>query len=87
MSTGPMSITVRFSRLLIAMPEGQSPGTEHVPDEFVKHSLLVGTETECVERLRDIIALEPDEVTFSISYAQVSDVEKAANLFGKAAAA
>ncbi len=78
---------VREKVRLIAMPEGESPGTEHVPDEFVKHSLLVGTETECVERLKGIIALEPDEVSFSIGYAQVSDVEKAAHLFTKAAAA
>ena len=78
---------VREAVRLIAMPEGESPGTDHVPDEFVRHSLLVGTESECVARLADILALRPDEVVFSIGYAQVSDLEKAASLFSKAASA
>ena len=78
---------VREAVRLIAMPEGESPGTDHVPDEFVRHSLLVGTEAECTARLKDILALQPDEVVFSIGYAQVSDLEKAASLFFKAASA
>ena len=83
----PLFDRVREAVRLIAMPEGESPGTQHVPDEFVRHSLLVGTEAECVARLKDILALRPDEVVFSIGYAQVSDLEKAASLFSKAASA
>lgn len=83
----PLFDKVREAVRLIAMPEGESPGTRHVPDEFVRHSLLVGTEAECVGRLKDILALRPDEVVFSIGYAQVPDLEKAASLFSKAAAA
>ena len=82
----PLFDQVREAVRLIAMPEGESPGTDHVPDEFVKLSLMVGTEAECVERLRDILALEPDEVSFSIGYAGVPDLERAASLFAKAAA-
>ena len=55
----------------IAMPEGKSPGTELVPDEFVKYSLMVGTESECRERLQSLLTLEPDEVVISLGYAQV----------------
>lgn len=77
---------VRENVPLIAMPEGESPGIEHVSDEFVKHALMVGTEAECVDRLKSIVALQPDEVVFSIGYAGVSDLEKAANLFTKATA-
>lgn len=68
----------------IAMPEGESPGTELVPDEFVEYALMVGTEAHCVARLKEILALNPDEVVFSIGYATPSAVEKAANLFTKA---
>jgi hypothetical protein len=78
---------VREKIKLIAMPEGKSPGTEYVPDEFVKHSLLVGTKAECVACLKDIIALEPDEVAFSFEYPQVADFERAARLFDDAACA
>ena len=65
----------------IAMPEGESPGTELVPDEFVHYSLMVGTEAHCVQRLKEILALEPDEVVFSIGYATPKDIQKAAHLF------
>ena len=78
---------VREAVRLIAMPEGESPGAGRVPDEFVRHSLLVGTEAECVARLAGILALRPDEVVFSVGYAKVADLEKAASLFSKAASA
>lgn len=78
---------VRESVRLIAMPVGESPGIEHIPDEFVKHTLMVGTQDECVERMRSIVALQPDEVVFSIGYAEVEHVEKAAELCAKAVAA
>ncbi|MBS34494.1 MAG: hypothetical protein CMO26_01055 [Thiotrichales bacterium] len=71
----------------IAMPEGKSPGTELIPDEFVKHAMMVGTEEECVERMRSLIAIEPDEIVFSIGYATVADIEKFANLVRKSVAA
>ena len=38
-------------------------------------------------RLTDILALRPDEVVFSVGYARVPDLEKAASLFSKAASA
>ena len=82
----PLFDEVRRKIPLIAMPEGESPGTEHVPDEFVRHSLMVGTEAECVERLRAILELDPDEVVFSVGYAGVPDLERAASLFSRAAA-
>ena len=81
----PLFDEVRRKVPLIAMPEGESPGTGYVPDEFVRHSLMVGTEAECAERLRAILDLEPDEVVFSIGYAGVTDLEKAASLFSLAA--
>ena len=75
---------IRASVPLIAMPHGESPGTENIPDQFVKDTILVGTEAECVQRLREILALEPDEVTFTVGDGEVEDVEKVANLFTKA---
>ena len=80
----PLFDKIRENVALIAMPHGESPGTENVPDQFVKDTILVGTEAECVQRLRAILALEPDEVTFTGGNGQVSDVEKVANLFTKA---
>ena len=77
---------VRENVPLIAMPHGETDGIEHVPDEFVKHTIMVGTEAECVQRLKEILALEPDEVSFTVGAATVADVEKAANLFTKATA-
>ena len=68
----------------IAMPVGETPGTEIVPDEFVKHALMVGTQEECVARLKDLIALEPDGIVFSLGYATAKDVEKLAALVSKA---
>ena len=84
---GPVFDRVRKRVEEIAMPEGESPGTELVPDEFVKHVILVGTEAECVERLKGIVGLEPDEVVFSVGYATPRDLEKAENLFRKATGA
>ena len=77
---------IRESMPLIAMPHGESPGIEHVPDEFVKHSIMVGTEAECVQRLKEILALKPDEVSFTVGDGKVADVEKVANLVAKATA-
>ena len=75
---------VRENVPVIAMPHGETPGTEHVPDEFVKHAIMVGTEAECVQRLKEILALEPDEVSFTVGDGTVADVEKVANLCSKA---
>ena len=83
---GPIFDEVRKRVEEIAMPEGESPGTELVPDEFVKHSIMVGTETDCVERLKEILTVEPDEVVFSIGYATPDALDRAANLFAKASA-
>ena len=81
---GPIFDRVRARVEEIAMPEGESPGTELVPDEFVKHALMVGTEDECVVRLKEIIALTPDEIVFSVGYATPEDVDKVAHLFNRA---
>ena len=77
---------IRENVPLIAMPHGESPGIEHVPDEFVKHTIMVGTEAECVQRLKEILALEPDEVSFTVGDGKVADVEQVANLVAKATA-
>ena len=77
---------IRASVPLIAMPHGESPGIEHVPDEFVKDTIMVGTEAECVQRLKEILALKPDEVSFTVGDGKVADVEKVANLVAKATA-
>jgi len=37
-----------------------------VPDRLLKHLAIAGTETECLERLKEIIALAPDEITFRL---------------------
>ena len=39
---------------------------EYVPDALVNHMAIAGTEEECLEHLRRITALEPDEVTFRL---------------------
>lgn len=78
---GPIFNEVRQRVEEIAMPEGESPGTELVPDDFVEYSLMVGTQAHCLARLKEILALEPDEVVFSIGYATPADLEKAAHLF------
>ena len=67
----------------IAFPEGEAPKTELVPDEFVKYSLIVGTEAECCERLRELLTLEPDEVVFSTGWTDVERLEKFAALIAK----
>lgn len=77
---------VREKVPLIAMPHGRIPEAKYVPEEFVKHSIMVGTEAECVQRLKEILALEPDEVSFTVGPAEVSDVEKVVNLVTKAKA-
>ena len=81
---GPIFDAVRKGIEHIAMPEGESPGTELVPDEFVKHSIMVGTEADCVERLKELLTLEPDEVAFSIGYMTPVDIEKISSLISKA---
>ena len=80
----PLFEQVRAYVREIAMPVGESPGTEIIPDEFVKHALMVGTETECVARLKSLLALEPDGIVFSLGYATANDVEKLAALVSKA---
>jgi 5,10-methylenetetrahydromethanopterin reductase len=80
----PLFKKVREHVREIAMPAGESPGTELIPDEFVRHAFMVGTQAECTERLRDLIALGPDEIVFSISYATVNDVKKFAALVSAA---
>ena len=35
-------------------------------DSLVRYFAIVGTQEECRERLADILALQPDEVTFLI---------------------
>ena len=35
-------------------------------DELVKHAAIVGTMDECRERVRQIVALGPEEVTFRL---------------------
>jgi len=74
---------VREAVPLIAYPEGEVPRWELVPDEFVKYQLTVGTENECLEHLRDLMTLEPDEVVFSAGFAAQEQVAKWAALIEK----
>ena len=74
---------VRKAVPLIAYPEGEVPHWEMVPDEFVKYHLTVGTENECLEHLRDLMTLEPDEVVFSAGFADLEQIPKWANLIAK----
>jgi len=38
----------------------------YVPDSLVKHMAIVGSEEECIDHLKKIIRLKPDEITFRI---------------------
>ncbi len=71
----------RVSR--IALPVGETPGTDLVPDDFVKYSLIVATEAECRERLEDLLTLEPDEVVLSMGWGDIHKIEKFASLISK----
>ena len=52
-----------------------------VPDSLVRYWAVVGTAEECNERLKDILTLRPDEVTFVISYHDMVDrLERFADL-------
>ncbi|MBS37222.1 MAG: hypothetical protein CMO26_15015 [Thiotrichales bacterium] len=74
---------VRKAVPLIAYPEGEVPNWEMVPDDFVKYHLTVGTEKECLEHLRELMTLEPDEVVFSAGFADIEQVPKWANLISQ----
>ncbi len=37
-----------------------------VPDALVKHMAIAGSEKECLERIKEIIALKPDEIIFRL---------------------
>ena len=79
----PLFTQVRERVATIVYPEGQHPGTELVPDEFVKYSLCVGTEEEVLNRLRELLALGPDELTFSMGWVDVPHLEKLGKLVEK----
>ena len=74
---------VRQAVPLIAYPEGEVPKWEMVPDDFVKYHLTVGTEQECLDHLRELMTLEPDEVVFSAGFADIDQVSKWSNLISK----
>ena len=74
---------VREEVARIALPVGQTPGTHLVPDDFVRYSLIVGTEEECRERLEDLLSLQPDEVVFSMGWGDIGKIEKFARLISK----
>ena len=38
----------------------------YVPDSLVKHMAIAGSEEECIDHLKKIISLKPDEITFRI---------------------
>jgi 5,10-methylenetetrahydromethanopterin reductase len=67
----------------IALPVGPTLGTELVPDELVKYSLVIGTEEECLIRLKDLLTLKPDEIVFSIGWGNINKIEKLASLVSK----
>ena len=56
-----------------------------MPDALVKHMAIAGSEEECVEHLKEIIALKPDEITFRLMPVDVERRLKAlASLVAKA---
>ena len=67
---------VRAEVPLIVYPEGEAPNWELIPDDFVKYHMTVGTESECLERLKDLLTLEPDEVIFGAGFADIEQVGK-----------
>ena len=71
---------VREEVPIIAYPSGEAPKWELVPDDFVKYHLTVGTESECVEHLRELLTLEPDEICFSAGFANLEQIRKWAAL-------
>ena len=79
----PLFQNVRDGVSTIVFPEGEAPRHDLVPDEFVKYSLVIGTEEECLERLRDLLTLKPDELVFSMGFVDVEQVHKLAALVAK----
>ena len=67
----------------IVYPEGEAPNWELVPDDFVKFHLTVGTEKECLEHLKDLLTLEPDEVFFGAGFAEIEQVTKWSRLISQ----
>ena len=71
---------VREEVPLIAYPATEAPKWELIPDEFVKYHLTVGTRSECLEHIKDLMTLEPDEICFSARFADISLIEKWSSL-------
>ena len=55
---------IRASRSFGRSPSGGGAGL--ASDALVKHAAIVGTAEECRERVREIVALGPEEVTFRL---------------------
>ena len=71
----------------IAYPEWQEPKWHLVPDDFVKYQLTVGTEAECIARIRELMAIEPDEIMFSSGFARPEQITQYASLVSRLRAA
>ena len=71
---------VREEVPIIAYPTGEAPNWELVPDEFVKYHLTVGTQAECLEHIKELMTLEPDEICFSAGFADIQQIGKWAAL-------
>ena len=71
---------VRAEVPVIAYPTGEAPKWELIPDEFVKYHLTVGTQAECLERIKDLMTLEPDEICFAAGFANIELIAKWAAL-------
>ena len=71
---------VREEVPLVAYPEGEAPKWQLIPDDFVKYHLTVGTESECLAHLEELMTLEPDEIMFSAGFADHEQPEKWASL-------
>ena len=71
---------VREEVPIIAYPSGETPKWELVPDEFVQYHLTVGTQSECLEHIKELLTLEPDEICFSAGFANMEQIGKWAAL-------
>ena len=71
---------VREEVPLVAYPATEAPKWELIPDEFVKYHLTVGTQSECLEHIKDLLTLEPDEICFSAGFANIELIGKWAAL-------
>ena len=78
---------VRAEVPIVAYPEWEEPKWRLVPDDFVKYQLTVGTQAECITRIRELMTLAPDEIMFSSGFAHPGQITRYAALVSRLRAA